>query len=254
MRVMVTGGRGALGRLVVPRLLAAGHDVVVTSRRPEATAPAGASVRRLDLREPVGPSTFAEIDAIVHAATDPARPRKVDIDGTGRVLAAATEAGVGHLLYPSIVGVDDHPFPYYRGKVGAEQAIASGSVPWTIVRLTQFHEFLDRIFSTGPVVTVFRGLEFQVIDGGVAADHLVALVAAGPQGRADDLGGPRSESMTSMADTWRAATGSRKPRLPVPAVGRIGRAFLSKQHHTPNAAVGTPTWDEWLAATYPPAG
>lgn len=252
MVVMVTGGRGTLGRLLVPRLLAAGRDVVVTSRS-QSTAPPGTTLRTLDLAEdPIDSGVLEGIDTVVHAASNPARTKRVDVGGTQRLLDAAARTGLGHVVYLSIVGIDDHPFPYYRAKAAAERSIEERSVPHTILRATQFHEFLDRIFSTGPTVTVFSGLEFQVIDGGVVADRLVELVEAGPAGRVDDMGGPRVEPMRDMATSWKRATESRKPIVPIPAFGRIGRAFRERRHHTPNAVAGTPTWSDWLAANYGP--
>lgn len=248
MRVMVTGGRGTFGRLLVPRLEAAGHDVVITSR----SAPAGArgAVRRLDLRHDVEPGLLDDVDAIVHAASDPARTRTVDVAGSARLLAAAGAAGIGHVLYLSIVGVDDHPFPYYRAKVAVEELLDRSPVPHTTWRVTQFHEFLARIFSTGPVVMWSRDVGFQVIDGDEVARRTVELVEAGPVGRAPDLGGPETLSMEHLARTWRAATGTRRPVVRVPAPGAIGRAFREGRHHTANRAEGTRTWDEWLVSTY----
>lgn len=248
MKVLVTGGRGSFGRLLVPRLQAAGHQVEITSRS-GAPGPDGTPTRVLDLTEPVKDDSVTGVDAIVHAASNPARSRAVDITGTASLVEAAHRAQVPHLLYISIVGIDEHPFPYYRSKIAAEERIAQHD-GHTILRATQFHEFLDRIFSTGPVVTVFRGMEFQVIDGGVVADRMVELVGAGPQGRVPDLGGPRSETMKHMATTWKTASGSRKPTLPIPALGKAARAFKAKMHHTPNRADGTPTWDDWLAQRY----
>ncbi len=250
MNVLVTGGRGTLGRLLVPRLVAAGHDVIVTSRS-DREPPPGTTLRRLDLtEEAIPPATLDGVDTIVHAASNPARTKSVDIEGTQRLLTAAHDAGVGHVVYLSIVGVDGHPFPYYKAKVAAERLIAEGDVPHTIFRATQFHEFLDRIFKTGPIIAAFRGIEFQVIDGGVVADRLVELIAAGPAGRADDLGGPQGEDMRSMAERWKTATGTRQPLVPLPALGKAARAFKEKRHFTPNRAQGTPTWDDWLVATY----
>lgn len=254
MRVMITGGRGTLGRLLVPRLQAAGHEVVITSRSDGPSSP-GTERRHLDLARPqLTPGILDGIDTIVHAASNPARPATVDVGGTALLVQAAVQSGIQHLIYPSIVGVDDHPFFYYRAKAAAERRIEDGGVPHTILRATQFHEFLDRIFSTGPFVTVFPGFSFQVIDGGTVADRLVELVAAGPMARADDLGGPHPERMRRMAITWKQASGSSRPMVPVPVFGRTARAFRQNKHHTPNRASGTPEWDTWLKNRYRPTG
>jgi uncharacterized protein YbjT (DUF2867 family) len=69
----------------------------------------------------------------VHAASDPRRAAEVDVEGTRRLVAAAAARSVAHLLYISIVGVDRIPHPLYRRKLAAEEIIAAGRVPWTIL-------------------------------------------------------------------------------------------------------------------------
>ena len=250
-QVLVTGGRGTLGRLLVPGLQDAGHIVIVSSRR-ERTPPEGAELRVLDLSSgTIGEEIFDGIDVVIHAASNAGRSKAVDVTGTELLVGAAERASVGHIIYPSIVGIDDHPFPYYRSKLEAEGLIDAGATPHTILRATQFHQFLDRIFgSFGPIIPVFRGFEWQVIDGSVVADRLVELVATEPQGRVPDIGGPRSEPMHEMAHSWREASGSGKPIMPVPNFGKSRKAFLAKAHHTPNRVEASPTWDDYLAATY----
>jgi uncharacterized protein YbjT (DUF2867 family) len=251
MKVLVTGGRGVLGRMLTPRLGAAGHEVVVSSRK-EHAVPEGPEIRVLDLTDASSTEPALDgIDTVLHAASNAARSKTVDIEGTARLLEAAERAGVGHVVYISIVGVDQHPFPYYRAKLTAEGLVSDSATPDSILRATQFHEFLDRILASGgPIIPVFRGFEFQVIDSGAVADRLVALVDAGPQGRVDDIGGPRSEPMHDMAHSWKHATGSAKAIMPIPVFGRSAQAFRSKAHHTPNTLAGTTTWDDYLAAKY----
>jgi uncharacterized protein YbjT (DUF2867 family) len=252
MRVMVTGGRGTFGRLLTPLLLAAGHEVILTSRSGGPT-PEGTEGRILDLSRDRLPAGVLEgVDTIIHAASNAARPISVDVRGTALLMEAGERAEVGHLIYPSIVGVDNHPFAYYRAKAAAESRVEGGGVPFTILRATQFHEFLDRIFGTGPFIAVFPRFDFQVIDGAFVADRVVELVQAGPQGRVADLGGPRAERMHRMATTWKRATASPRPIIPLPVFGRTPRAFRQRRHHTPNVAAGSRTWDAWLVDTYPP--
>ncbi len=251
MATMITGGRGTLGRLVVPRLLAAGHEVIVTSRSGATVPPQGTSLRVLDLAsDPIDSGVLAGVEVIVHAASNPARSQRVDVAGTQRLLGAAAANGVAHVVYPSIVGISQHLFPSCKANLAAERVIEETPVPRTILRATQFHEFLDRMFQSGPTVTVFRGLSFQVVDGGVVADRLVELAGGQPAGRVPDLGGPQPEDMASMATRWKRATGSRKPITRIPVAGKSAKAFKERRHHTLNRAEGTPTWDEWLATQH----
>ncbi len=202
----------------------------------------------LDISRPIDPAQLDGISAVVHAASDPARVKSVDIGSTERLLRACEAAGTEHLVYLSIVGIGDHPFPYYRAKVAAEKLIEASDVLNSIIRATQFHEFLARIFRTSPVVVRFVGLEFQVIDGGTVADAVAEIVAEGPCGRAPDIGGPSAESMKDMATSWKRVSGSRKPIVPVPVVGKAAAAFKARRHFTDNMLKNSPTWDSWLAS------
>jgi uncharacterized protein YbjT (DUF2867 family) len=116
--VLVTGGTGRLGRLVVPRLVDAGCDVRVLTRRSR--------------------------------------------EATRHRVEAAARAGSPHLVYVSIVGIDHLPaWGYPRAKLQAEQVVADSGLPWTILRATQFYDYVLaglRRMARLPVVPVPAGL------------------------------------------------------------------------------------------------
>jgi nucleoside-diphosphate-sugar epimerase len=127
MKVLVTGVTGSLGRVLVPRLLADGHDVRASSRRPHPPDAAGGSTWVVaDVASGAGLAVATDgVDAVVHlaSATRPGQRRKrVDVGGTRRVVEAAAAAGVRDLLFVSIVGVDRVPLGYYEQKLAAERA------------------------------------------------------------------------------------------------------------------------------------
>lgn len=93
MRILVTGGTGTLGRAVVPALI--GQDVQIMSRR-------GHVVADLSTGEGVA-EAVAGVDVVVHLATGNRRGR--DVPAARRLIDAARQAGVGHLVYVSIVGI-----------------------------------------------------------------------------------------------------------------------------------------------------
>ena len=107
-RVLITGGRGAFGRELTPRLLQAGYTVRITSRsKPTTVEPANQETVQLDLRTASNLSdVLAGVDVLVHAASDPLHTQEVDVLGTGKLLAASRCAGVRHFIYISIVGID----------------------------------------------------------------------------------------------------------------------------------------------------
>jgi uncharacterized protein YbjT (DUF2867 family) len=135
--VLVTGGTGALGRRVVERFDSAGVGSRVFSRSGRPGTYKGDLITGEGLEQAVG-----GVDAIVHCASSPFRKaRQTDVEGTKRLLAVAAGAGVSHLVYISIVGIDRvQSYPYYRLKLETERLIEGSPIPHTILRATQFYE------------------------------------------------------------------------------------------------------------------
>jgi uncharacterized protein YbjT (DUF2867 family) len=256
-RILVTGGTGVLGREVVGRLLEKEYIVRVISRRarPAQAAP-GIEWVVGNLEDPpsLAPAV-AGVNAIVHAASRSLwNTRQADVEGTRALLTQARAAGVGHILYISIVGIDRVPgFFYYQAKREAEQIIQAGGVPWSILRATQFFPFLDRLLRAcawGPVALLPTDFRVQPVDVGEVADRLVAAVVAGPGGRLPDFGGPEMLTVGVLARAWLAARQRRAhiTRLPVP--GRAAAAVRAGALLCPDHAGGARPWAAWLRETY----
>ena len=269
--VLVTGGTGDLGGALADRLIAAGHAVRIMSRRAAPASdgtntapsggfgpgpPAGRAWAQASLE--TGDGLAAAVDGlgcVAHCASSPFRQTKqVDVDGTRRLLDACTTAGVGHVLYISIVGIDKVPNPYYIHKLAAERVIEAAGVPYTILRATQFHTLLDRFLGDAllrfPIGVVPGAFRFQPIDTGEVADRMCELVDAGPSGRVEDIGGPAVLRADDLARSWIAATGRRRLVLPLPAVGKIASGFRQGLNCAPDKTYGRITWTEWLDGRY----
>jgi uncharacterized protein YbjT (DUF2867 family) len=141
---------------------------------------------------------------------------------TSQRLAAARNARVPHLVYISIVGIDGVPLRYYRDRLEVERLIESDTVPWTVLRATQFHDLLAGLFGVlgrAPVLPVLGGARFQPVDVRDVGDRLAALAVAAPAGRAPDLGGPEVRTMADLpaAGSPRPAGGVRCCRCGCPA-------------------------------------
>ncbi|QDY05765.1 NAD-dependent epimerase/dehydratase family protein [Micromonospora sp. HM134] len=255
MRVLVTGAGGTLGRAVLPRLLGDGCTVRAMSRRPRHDPAVEWMVA--DLGTGVGvAAAVAGVDAVLHLASRPgggARTHRVDVSGTRRLALAAAHAGVGHLVYVSIVGVDRVPIPYYRHKLAAEQVVAAGPVPWTVLRATQFPVFLDRLLRTvgrlGPVPGDPAVLA-QPVDQHEVAARLVERLGVGPLTGVEEYGGPQVLRFDEAVRAWRAARRSRRPLLPVRLPGRLGRELRAGALTTTAVPTGRRTWADHLADTY----
>src|SRR2546421_344311 len=88
--------------------------------------------------------TILKGNAIIHCASAPQNAQKVDVEGTRLLLQTAVASGTPHIVYPSIVGIDRSAYSYYIAKRETEGVIEQGPLPWTIVRATQFHDYVLR--------------------------------------------------------------------------------------------------------------
>ncbi|WP_415381326.1 SDR family oxidoreductase [Halosimplex sp. TS25] len=260
-RTLLTGATGTLGRELQPRLVEADETVRAASRSPPDEA-AAASERpdaiewvELDLADGTGlDDALGGVDVVVHAATAPQGDAEaVDVRGTERLLDAAESVGVDHVVYPSIVGIDDVPYSYYQRKLAAEAAVQASDVPATILRATQFHQFVDELLGlvarlpVWPLPTTFR---VQPIDAREVAAELVDCATGDPQGRAQPVGGPGVRTLGELATSYREARGLRRPILRLPFPGAVASALRNGAATCPDRAVGAMTWEEWLAERY----
>ncbi len=240
--VLVTGATGRLGRPTVARLRDAGHDVRALSRR------SGPGLVTADLRTGAGlPAALDGVDTVVHLATSPRGSG--DIDAARRLLGAAADAGVAHLVLISIVGIEHIPMAYYRDKVVIEALVRDAGVPHTILRATQFHAFVDDLLTAQrrlPVVLA-PSVPLQPIAVEDVARRLVELVEAGPSGRVPDVGGPERRDGPGLARQWARARGVRRPVVPVRLPGRVMAAFRAGHALVPGTPYGTRTFADHLA-------
>jgi uncharacterized protein YbjT (DUF2867 family) len=258
--ILVTGGTGTLGRHVVPRLRDAGCDVRVLSRRGRADED---GIRYLtgDLATGEGVEPAVDgVETIVHCAGTP----KGDEVKTRHLVRAASQAGVRHLVYISVVGADKIPvvsgsdrarFGYFASKRAAEQVIADSGLPWTTLRATQFHDLTlltIRQLARLPVVPVPAGWRFQPIDAGEVAARLVELALGMPAGLVPDLGGPRVYELAELVRGYLRVQGRHRPILPVWLPGKAARAYRAGANLAPDRAVGRRTWEEFLAERVSP--
>ena len=243
MTILVTGGTGTLGRPTVERLRAKGLDVRILSRKPGPDRVVGDVTTGEGLAE-----ALRGVDTVLHLATSAG---KEDPGQTQNVVDAARAADVSHFVYISIVGVDANPYPYYRAKLESERIIERSGIPYTILRATQFHDFIAMFLQLQRRLPVVLSLD--VLDQPIAveevADRLVELVDAAPAGMVADIGGPEQLTLRQLIDTWQRATGTRKPVWTLRLFGKIIRAFKEGHHMTAMPGYGRETFAEYAART-----
>jgi uncharacterized protein YbjT (DUF2867 family) len=253
-KFLVTGGTGTLGRPVVARLLNAGRDIRVLSRQSHEDRD-GTEFVTGDLT--TGEGIEAAVDGtetILHIAGS----SNGDETKARHLMAAASRAGVRHVVYISVVGADRVPmasgidramFGYFGSKLGAEQIVSESGVPWTTLRATQFH---DLLFTTVqkmakmPVIPVPAGVKFQPVDAGEVADRLVELALRAPAGLVPDIAGPRVYAMSELIRGYLRVFGKHRLLVPLWLPGRAASALRAGANLAPDRAVGRRTWEDFL--------
>ncbi|MBL9128924.1 MAG: NAD(P)H-binding protein [Verrucomicrobiales bacterium] len=255
--ILVFGGTGHLGRDVVHALLRTGASLRVASRR---TRPVASDSRigwtETDLLTGRGVAESVRgVRTILFCAGSPKQHAAVEIEGMRRLLTEAQEQGVAHFVFVSIVGIDHLPVPYYRTKLAAERLIRESGVPFTILRATQFHYFVDLLLSAlarAPfVLPLPKGFRVQPVATEDVANRLVRCLADGPRGLLKDFCGPELFSMPEAAALWNQVRGLRKRVLQIPIPGRLGAAFREGHNTNPAGELGVLRWSDWLAREYP---
>ncbi|MFC8733156.1 SDR family oxidoreductase [Luteimicrobium sp. NPDC057192] len=269
--VVVLGGTGNAGRAVVREALARGLTVRVLSRH----VPEHDDVRRVEgaayvALDVLGDGTvvaealdgaLAGADAVIDASNGMGPgSMKVFTTGAERLAAAARRAGVGRISVLSIANVDKADYAYYEAHVAQERTYLRGAevggVPVTVVRATQFHDFLELFFGRDGrlgrwarlgLLPVPRGTRFQSIDLSDVARALVDAALEDGPARTWTVGGPEVLDARDMAQRWRRVHGSRRPVVAVQLPGGIGAFFRAGLNLVPDARYGTVTYDEWLA-------
>lgn len=219
MKISVIGASGLIGSKVVELLEGDGQDVVAASRGSGADVLTGEGLA----------ATLAGADVLIDVTNSPSFDDDPVMDfftrSSANLVAAAKEAGVGHYVALSIVGVEDLPQSgYMRAKVVQEKTIAESGLPYTIVRATQFQEFAEGIvgsLDTGDEVRVPDALIQPIAADDVAAEVAAAAVA-GPADGVVNIGGPEKISFADLARGVLAKQGSDKPVVVDPQATYFG--------------------------------
>ena len=244
MKVAVAGGTGLVGRLVVGQLTERGHEPVALARSRGVDLISGEGL------EPAVQGCDAVID-VSNVLTSKRRAAEQFFGtATQHLCDASAAAGVAHLISLSIVGIDRVPLGYYFGKRRQEETLATGGVPWTVLRATQFHEFAEQMLARmpGPVAVIPRMLSRPVAAAEVAAE-LVRLLDEGPQGFATEIAGPEDLYVADMARRLLRRRGQRRPVVSLRLPGKLG-STLAHGGLLPAGpyTAGTQTFAEYLAA------
>jgi uncharacterized protein YbjT (DUF2867 family) len=245
MKIVVIGGTGLIGSKLVEKLQAEGHE-------PLAAAP-NTGVNTLTGEGLAEALEGAQV--VVDVANAPAWDDQAVLDffrtSSRNLLAAEAAAGVGHHVALSVVGTDRLPESgYFRAKLAQEELVKAGPVPYTIVRATQFFEFIGRIADSGADGDIIR-LSPALVQPEAADDvaGTLADVAVGaPLNDTVELAGPEAFRLAELAQRFLNANGdSRQVTADVHA--RYFGAELDDETLTPgdDARIAPTRFEDWLS-------
>lgn len=193
MKVVVVGGSGIIGSRIVSWLQAAGHLALAASKRSGVDTLTGSGLA----------AALDRADVVIDALNAPeaADPERFFADSTRTLLAAGQRAGVRHHVVVSIVGIDRlGQTAYFRGKLAQEQLVQAGTLPFTIVRSTQFLEFIGTIADAATVDGVVRvpPIFLQPISLDEAAAAVARVALGKPQNRIVEIAGPERHRLDEL--------------------------------------------------------
>jgi NADH dehydrogenase len=243
-RIAITGGTGFVGIHTSRALAAAGHELRLLARGTRrGPRPAGTEWARADVVSGDGVAdALAGCEVVVHLVAiirEKGRQTfdRVNGQGTANVVRAAAEAGAGHLIHVSAIGVDPDPrYAYLTSKWQGEQAVRGGTVPFTILRPSilfgpgdGFLTVLAKLIRLNPVIPVVgdgRAL-FQPLAVGDLARIITLCVERGPSRAVHEVGGPDHLTYEQIIDVIRAETGRlRRPKVHVPVGAMLPLATI----------------------------
>ncbi|SOZ63087.1 conserved hypothetical protein; UDP-glucose 4-epimerase domain [Cupriavidus taiwanensis] len=244
MKIVVIGGTGLIGSKVVARLAAQGHEVVAASPQTGVNALTGEGLGQ----------ALAGAKVVVDVANSPSFADDAVLhffETSGRNLAAAEKAaGIAHHVALSVVGTDKlAQSGYFRGKIAQEALIRNAGIPYTIVRSTQFLEFLGGIAESGADGDAIRlsSASIQPIASDDVAEAVADQALAEPANGIVDIAGPQRFALSELVQRYLAATDDPR-KVVVDAKARYFGAELDDGTLVPEgpARLGKTSFEAWL--------
>jgi uncharacterized protein YbjT (DUF2867 family) len=243
MKIVVIGGSGLIGSKTVAILRPGSHDVVAASPQSGINTITGEGLKE----------AVAGTQVVIDLANSPSFEDKAVLEffeASGRnLLAAETAAGVRHHVALSIVGIDRSDNGYFRAKVAQEKLIVASGIPYTIIRSTQFMEFLRGIADSamdGNVVRLPPGL-FQPIAADDVARDVADVALAAPRNGIVEIAGPERAPFNEIVARYLKAVGDPRAVVRDPEARYFG-GRVEEHSLVPlsEARLGRTGLDEWL--------
>jgi uncharacterized protein YbjT (DUF2867 family) len=245
VKIVVVGGTGRLGSQVVAELERRGHETVPASPRTGFDTISGEGVVE----------GLTGVDAVVDVSNAPSFETEAVLaffrTSTGTLLNAERTVGIKHHVVLSIVGADRAPDSgYLRAKVAQEALVKAGGVPYTIIRATQFFEFIGQIADSAETDGTVRltSAHLQPIAAADLAKAVADVAEGGPTNSTVEVAGPEAIGLDELARRVLSANVDPRPVVTDDSVPYFGE-HLENTTLTPgpDARIAPTTLDEWLS-------
>ena len=249
MKIVIIGGSGLIGKKLVNKLSQRGHEVVAASRSSGVNTITGEGLAK----------TLAGAQVVVDVANSPSFEDTAVLkffETSGRnLLAAEAAAGVGHHVALSVVGTDRLlASGYFRAKMAQENLIKTSLIPYTIVRATQFFEFVGSIAQSatdGQTVRLSPALMQPIVSDDVA-DALADIAVGKPVNGTVELAGPEPIRLDELVRRFLSANRDAR-KVTTDAQALYFGIKLNDQSLTPgaNPRIGPTRFEGWLSRAVP---
>jgi uncharacterized protein YbjT (DUF2867 family) len=244
MKIVVIGGTGLIGSKVVEKLKQKGHEAIAAAPNTGVNTITGEGLK----------AAMAGTQIVIDLANSPSFEDQAVLNffqTSGRNLLAAEAAagGIRHHVALSIVGIDRSDNGYFRAKVAQEKLIENSGIPYTIIRSTQFLDFLGAIATSsadGNTVRISPGL-FQPIAADDVATFVVDVALAAPQNGIVEIAGPERAPFNEIVGRYLKAVGDPREVVSDPEARYFG-GRVEERSLVPlgEARLGRIGFDEWL--------
>lgn len=246
MKIVINGGTGLIGAKTVERLCRAGHDVIAASPRGGVNSVTGAGLA----------DAVRGADVLMDLSNSPSFDNAAVLDffhsSTVNLLAAAKTSGVKHYIALSVVGTERlQGSGYFRAKLAQEVLIKLSGLPFTLVRATQFFEFLGAIANSGQAggsVAVPDSL-IQPIASDDVADIMAEVAVSSARNGTLEIAGPERFRLGWLLEKYLSATGDART---VEASSSVPYFGASLQEHTlvtdEHPHLGKTSFDRWFTS------
>ena len=249
MKVIVIGGSGLIGKKLVNNLRNKGHEVMAASPNSGVNSVTGEGLAQ----------SLARANVVVDVTNAPSwedtAVKEFFDKSTRNLLTAEAAAGVKHHIALSVVGADRMPDSgYMRAKVNQERLIMAGGIPYTIVRATQFFEFLGGIADSGADGDTVRlpTAPMQPLAADDVAAALADVATGAPLNATVEVAGPEAMSIAEFVGRFLAASGDGRTVIADPQALYYG-AKMGSRGIAPgaNPRLGPTRFEEWFGRPVP---